>query len=62
MARRHKAFLDVLASGDAGEAEALFRSVILIKAYQNMGRPIPSSVTGYITRDVRADGTIIRLS
>ncbi len=61
VARRHSAFLKVLESGDPGEAEALFRSVILLKAYQNINKPIPSSTMSYITRDVRKDGAIIKL-
>lgn len=61
VAHRHRAFLNVLESGDPGEAEALFRSVILLKAYQNINKPIPSSTMSYITRDVRKDGAIIKL-
>ncbi|WP_165491127.1 GntR family transcriptional regulator [Lichenihabitans psoromatis] len=61
VAGRHKAFLDALESGDPVEAEELFRSVILLKAYQNLNKPIPSSIMGYVTRDIRKDGTVMRL-
>jgi DNA-binding GntR family transcriptional regulator len=61
VAHRHRAFISVLESGDPAEAEELFRSVILLKAYQNINKPIPSAVLGYVTRDVRDDGTILKL-
>lgn len=61
VARRHLAFISVLESGDPAEAEELFRSVILLKAYQNINKPIPSAVLGYVSRDVRNDGTIMKL-
>ncbi|MCW6510176.1 GntR family transcriptional regulator [Lichenifustis flavocetrariae] len=61
VAERHKAFLNALESGDPVEAEELFRSVILLKAYQNLDKPIPSFLMGYVTRDVGKDGTVMRL-
>lgn len=57
----HEAFMRALQSGDADEAEQLFRSVLLERGYHAIGRPVPAPMQGYVTRAVLEGGRVARL-
>lgn len=58
----HEAFMRVLQSGDAEEAEHLFRSVLLERGYFSINRPIPKTMQGCVTRTVLEGGGVARLA
>src|SRR5690606_23577865 len=58
----HRAFMRVLQSGDADEAEHLFRSVLLERGYFSIGRPVPATMRGCVTRTVSGGGKDARVA
>lgn len=47
--KTHELLLTVLGSGDGDEAEAMFRSLIMIGGYRTLGMEIPAGLRAYIT-------------
>jgi DNA-binding GntR family transcriptional regulator len=54
----YECFLSLFRDGDVEEAEAVVRSQSLIAGYQILGRPIPRKLWGYVTRQIREDGSV----
>lgn len=56
----HERFIAAFEAGDPDEAEALVRSQFLIVGAQVLQRPIPKALHGYVTREIRRDGSVAR--
>jgi DNA-binding GntR family transcriptional regulator len=54
----YESFLSLFRAGDVDEAEAVVRSQSLIAGFQILGRPIPRKLWGYVTRQIREDGSV----
>lgn len=54
----YEAFLSLFRAGDVDEAEAVVRSQNLIAGFQILGRPVPRKLWGYVTRQIREDGSV----
>lgn len=61
VARANAAFVRVLEAGDPDEAEAVLRSLLLHHGYAMIGRDVPPSLRGCVSRFVREDGTVERV-
>ena len=59
--RCYKRFAEVFRSGDVDEAEAVVRSQSLIVGLQVLGRPIPRTLWGHVTRRILEDGSVVPL-
>jgi DNA-binding GntR family transcriptional regulator len=55
-------FLAVFRSGDVNESEAIMRSQSLLAGFRVLERSIPAELAGYVTREIRADGQVMRLA
>jgi DNA-binding GntR family transcriptional regulator len=54
----YESFLSLFRAGDVDEAEAVVRSQSLIAGFQILGRPIPCKLWGYVTREIRENGSV----
>ncbi len=47
--KSHELLLSAISGDDAGYAEAMFRSLIMIGGYRTLGKEVPAGLHGYIT-------------